>query len=709
ISKLINFTYSDELGGSIPVQEVNGENKGINHSFRVIYDQFAKSDKRLVNHKQYYFLAIAYAFNEYKKYSQDLLAQIPGVSGLDGQKKPYLAGRKSAGGQPISYVVGIPHISNPEFGGNIMTGSYGEGVKIQRIEGQGNGGNVIAFSKSSIEEALLAPAYKCINPIYLNGKGPVDIKVINPLRVVKGNFILKFDVKNDKIDTARWIIINKDNGNIYNSDKNIGSPNEQLFLDLGLSVTIKQVKVPGDKNAIKNGYLNPSELDKNFKEMLFADSSKVWLWGIPDVDGSSSWNWIRSGTLADKDVPDNNDYNYTHDQNGTIAGTGLDDDEYYEKVVGRKWAPYRLCSKFTYGPAWNNGAVMDANKLENIASVDVVLTPDKSKWTRCPVIETCEDKLLAEKQVEKFSLRSGYSIDKDGNPDKNNTGMGWFPGYAVNLETGERLNMMYGENSWLVGENGNDMKFNPTYNYYTSLGELLWGGMHFIYIMGHNGDGANDCPAYDEGKWLYDKLNSGTMANKVHAYKSAMWVNIPVAVESEDWLACDVTIRLRVAKPYKRFYSTTANTAPAPLNNNYPMYSFNTNDIYTEINHKTTAKNALDLINIVPNPYYAYSKYEASQLDNIVKITNLPQKSTISIYSVNGVLIRQFKVDKSLTTSLKETGVLEPVTSIEWDLKNFAGIPISGGLYLIHINAPGLGEKVIKWFGVLRPTDTSSF
>ena len=32
------------------------------------------------------------------------------------------------------------------------------------------------------------------------------------------------------------------------------------------------------------------------------------------------------------------------------------------------------------------------------------------------------------------------SVDKDGNPDGTGTGMGWFPGYAVNLETGERLN-----------------------------------------------------------------------------------------------------------------------------------------------------------------------------------------------------------------------------------------------------------------------------
>jgi hypothetical protein len=47
-------------------------------------------------------------------------------------------------------------------------------------------------------------------------------------------------------------------------------------------------------------------------------------------------------------------------------------------------------------------------------------------------------------------------------------------------------------------------------------------------------------------------------------------------------------------------------------------------------------------------------------------------------------------------------------TSLDWDLKNFAGIPIAGGVYLIHVKADGLGERTIKWFGILRPVDLNS-
>jgi len=60
-------------------------------------------------------------------------------------------------------------------------------------------------------------------------------------------------------------------------------------------------------------------------------------------------------------------------------------------------------------------------------------------------------------------------------------------------------------------------------------------------------------------------------------------------------------------------------------------------------------------------------------------------------------LVRSFEKDDATTSS------------IDWDLKNQDGIPIASGLYIIHVNAPGLGEKVIKWFGVLRPIDLNSF
>jgi hypothetical protein len=44
-----------------------------------------------------------------------------------------------------------------------------------------------------------------------------------------------------------------------------------------------------------------------------------------------------------------------------------------------------------------------------------------------------------------------------------------------------------------------------------------------------------------------------------------------------------------------------------------------------------------------------------------------------------------------------------------WDLHNSANIQIASGLYVLHIDAPGVGEKIIKWFGVMRPYDLQSY
>jgi hypothetical protein len=130
-------------------------------------------------------------------------------------------------------------------------------------------------------------------------------------------------------------------------------------------------------------------------------------------------------------------------------------------------------------------------------------------------------------------------------------------------------------------------------------------------------------------------------------------------------------------------------------NGNKPMYTFNTKDIATKRNDTPTAIAALDLIRVVPNPYYGNSAYELTQLDNLVKITNLPKVCNVSIYALNGNLVRRFSKDNE-------------VTYLDWDLKNQYGIPIASGAYIIYVDAPGIGHKVVKFFGALRPQDLNS-
>jgi endonuclease III len=178
-------------------------------------------------------------------------------------------------------------------------------------------------------------------------------------------------------------------------------------------------------------------------------------------------------------------------------------------------------------------------------------------------------------------------------------------------------------------------------------------------------------------------------------FKSAAWVSIPIATPNQEFLTNELKIRLRVNKPYQQRYNASE-TEANPVNNNNPMYSFNTEDLYARENDAFVSEAALNLINVVPNPYYAYSGYEINQLDNRIKITNLPRECSIKIYTMNGSLIRSYEK-------------ADPSTSLDWDLKNQVGITISSGIYLIHIEVPGVGEKILKWFGVMRPIDLDTF
>ncbi|MFN6083357.1 MAG: T9SS C-terminal target domain-containing protein, partial [Fluviicola sp.] len=103
VKRLINFEFDESFGYSIPTEKVDGEDNGIRHTFRVTQDLFATGATELVNHKTYYYLAVAYGYNNYKQYDPNDAAQ------LDGQKKPYLRSRINADGSPLAGIPAVPH------------------------------------------------------------------------------------------------------------------------------------------------------------------------------------------------------------------------------------------------------------------------------------------------------------------------------------------------------------------------------------------------------------------------------------------------------------------------------------------------------------------------------------------------------------------------------------------------------------------------
>jgi hypothetical protein len=543
--------------------------------------------------------------------------------------------------------------------------------------------------------------------------------VVDPLNLKGGYFECRFrdytpTSPGNAADTASWVIYRYDTkgGTVQDSvssDRTINGDNEQIIPEWGISVQIHQENY---YFASGSGNITAKTTDMIESSITFADSSKRWLGGVPDNDAYFPTNWIRSGDYAPETDP--NDPGYECLPNGPVYlnpcnypdDAGADPNQRYESVLDGTIAPHRVTGyqadymPLAYFGTFNGSSRTNAS-ISFLPSVNIVITSDKSKWTRCPVVELGRTAGLNVGGAAPGALRKSQSVDKNGNPDGTGTGMGWFPGYAVDLESGARLYMAFGENSFLGGENGADMVWNPTDNFVSSVGTPLMGGMHPIYVFSYKQKSINgfnssyDFPAYvplqaennatNEVYQKYLAVETNSSQDKRDLYGSLTWIAYPLLTPGQSLLSTDVSIKLRINKEYKNYTATGANGGK-------PMYGWSMDAIATQLGAQDALKDALKMINVVPNPYYAYSDYERTKLDAKIKITNLPERCTITIYNAQGKRLRQFKKDS-------------PITYQDWNLCNEANIPVSGGTYLIHVNVPEVGDVVLKSFVVMRVPD----
>jgi hypothetical protein len=175
-------------------------------------------------------------------------------------------------------------------------------------------------------------------------------------------------------------------------------------------------------------------------------------------------------------------------------------------------------------------------------------------------------------------------------------------------------------------------------------------------------------------------------------YSTIAWAGVPLlnpsfTFESPNKIPTNAVVRLRVNQPIRSRAGVS----------DYPIYTFSTDALAAQTGQAAVAEESLmDDVLVVPNPYYAYSQYEKSQLQTIVKITNLPQKAKIRIYTLNGTMVRTYNKDSDLPNQ-------------DWDLKNQSGVPIASGLYIIHVDGFELGETVLKFFCVMPELDLNAF
>ena len=118
------------------------------------------------------------------------------------------------------------------------------------------------------------------------------------------------------------------------------------------------------------------------------------------------------------------------------------------------------------------------------------------------------------------------------------------------------------------------------------------------------------------------------------------------------------------------------------------VYEFTTNASSID---KEQFQSDLDKIKVVPNPYFAASAFEGQNTFNSgrgpreIQFRYLPSNCTIRIYTISGELVR----------TIKHSSPIESGTG-KWDLLTNDNLSAAFGVYVYHVDAGGLGEKVGK-------------
>ncbi|MFQ6618549.1 MAG: hypothetical protein ACE5QV_07660, partial [Fidelibacterota bacterium] len=128
---------------------------------------------------------------------------------------------------------------------------------------------------------------------------------------------------------------------------------------------------------------------------------------------------------------------------------------------------------------------------------------------------------------------------------------------------------------------------------------------------------------------------------------------------------------------------------------------FTNNDLFSFITtaagvDREKAKDQLDRIAVVPNPYIVTASWEPQHVYTSgrgmrkIDFIHLPRRATIKIFTLRGYLVDTIEHNSSIDDG-----------SASWDLISKDGMEIAYGIYIYHINAPGIGERIGK-FAIIK-------
>ena len=110
------------------------------------------------------------------------------------------------------------------------------------------------------------------------------------------------------------------------------------------------------------------------------------------------------------------------------------------------------------------------------------------------------------------------------------------------------------------------------------------------------------------------------------------------------------------------------------------------------------ARQALDDVRVVPNPYVVTSgaferqnTFSSGRGPRAIQFTGVPPECTIRIFTVSGRLVRTLERRSGSNEGLSGQDLLDGI--VEWDLLGEGRLSVSYGVYLYHLEAPGIGDR----------------
>lgn len=192
----------------------------------------------------------------------------------------------------------------------------------------------------------------------------------------------------------------------------------------------------------------------------------------------------------------------------------------------------------------------------------------------------------------------------------------------------------------------------------------------------------NNTPTRSNGKWdvvkngnpesiiLRPQNASGTTTSYELQFLHPTKPGVPLVLPKEG----DV-YSIKTTKPFQAGDTYVFNSEQAEFKNNFAAAN-------------------LDKVFVVPNPYIAYSLSESPGItaerrgERNLQFRNLPPKCSIRIFTVVGELVQTLYKDDNTDIA-------------DWDLLSNEGQRIAYGVYIYHVDAPGVGETIGR-FAVIK-------